>query len=161
MFASLFSPFGTSGRGALLRLCSKLYLAQVCYVILGADLISFLAFENMSLAKLLGSLFIFGIVFVFPYLHICAYSKRLQSLSYNRLWLIAISAILYFTVLLTTSLAGQIIPENLFHTVSGAYVRATSKLLFQLVVMLSGYMIVSIGVAYLPETKRPAAFNAA
>ena len=159
MLKSLFLPFGKSERGALLRLCGKLYLVQLGYIILGIHLTNFLAFQNISLAKLVASVFMFGLVLVFPYLHICAYAKRLESLSYNRLLLIAIGAALYFTVYLTGLLGDKIILEGLFTNMGSAYVMATLKLSVDMGMMFSGYLIISFGVAYLPEPKRPSSIN--
>ena len=160
MLKSLFSPFGTFERRPFLRFCGKLYLVQLSYMILGFHLISFVGFENVSLAELLGPLFIFVIVLVFPYLHMCAYAKRLRSLSYNRLWLIPIGAVLYFTVVLTSLLTGKINPEGLFQSINGAYVSATLTLLFQVAAMLSGYLITSLCVASLPKFKGPSTLSA-
>jgi len=153
MIKSLVLPFGVSDRRSFLRLCSVLYFSQIILLVLGSNLIDFLKPDGESVGKLLSLLIGLLFVFIFPYLHVCAYAKHLKSVLYNRLWLIPITIILYCTISITGFFAVSLNSLSVFKFVREPYLMANLNLMLALAVIFSGYLIVSIGVAYLPERK--------
>ncbi|MEP3891970.1 MAG: hypothetical protein ABJN69_16055 [Hellea sp.] len=151
MLRELFSPFGKIERAELLRVCGALYLAQIIWAALAAVCLYAFMAEGIETPKLpLTSSY-----FVFWYLFLCAFSRRLNTLSYSRFWLIPIAVIFCIAFIMTATVSIEIVPVDISHFMEKNYPMIFMYAVLSNVVAFSGYCLVSIAIAYLPKRNLP------
>lgn len=149
MLITSFNPSGSFEKTNLLRSTTILYLAQITWAILVFALLWYFKDENFKhLLTIITSSY-----FLFLYLYLCAYTKRLRALSYNLLWLIPIGVVFCFMFFLTAMMSVELLTPTAAHYIEKQYLLIGLNALGFNALAFLGCFLTSIAVAYLPEHK--------
>ena len=149
MLSASFSPFGRYKRIDLLRSSFILYLSQIIWAIIIFVVLYY--FKDESSKHLLT--LISGSYFVFFYLYICAFAKRLRALSHNLNWLIPIGIVFCWMFFITAMLSVELLTPNATHFIEKQYLLIGLNTFSFNALSFLGCLLTSIAVACLPENK--------
>lgn len=149
MLISSFSPSGSSEKMDLLRSAIILYLVQITWAVLVFLLLWYFKDENIKhLPAIITSSY-----FLFLYLYVCAYAKRLRALSYNLLCLIPIGVVFCFMFFLTAMMSVELLTPTAAHYIEKQYLLVGLNTLGFNALAFLGCFLTSVAVAHLPAQK--------